>query len=159
MRRAFMTWTVRARKGRDLNQRLEVFEKEHNERLLADAFASWHTQKRERDLKPIEMEVALRHEDGLLFDVFDKWAARGRLLRAVQFDQQRLVRSMFPKWKTALKRQQKLKVVEAEHDARLVCEYCNRALTSNLEKQLTDVADGFAMWKAAYRAKIAKRPA
>lgn len=123
MRRAFITWTVRTRKARDLNQRLEMFEKDHNERLLSDAFASWHAQKRERDLKPIEEEVALRHEDGLLFDVFDKWAARGRLLRAVQFDKQRLARAMFPRWKKALKRQQKLKAVEAEHDQRLLCEY------------------------------------
>lgn len=64
----------------------------------------------------------MRHEDAILFSIFDTWTGRGRLLKAVQFDQQRVRQAFFPKWRKALRRTQKLKAVAAEHNLRLLGE-------------------------------------
>ncbi|KAL1412716.1 hypothetical protein Q8F55_000463 [Vanrija albida] len=138
-RRTFTTWLNKARGSRDRRIRLEFFEKDNSDRLLASTFAKWYTAKRERQLGPIEAEVALRHEDVLLFDVFDKWTARSQLLPAIQFDNKHLRNVAWTRWTKALDRSRGLKQAKAEHDKRLL-------------------ADAFSVWQDALRNKMTKRP-
>jgi hypothetical protein len=45
-RRTFTTWLHKARGSRDRRMRLEFFEKDNSDRLLASTFAKWYTAKR-----------------------------------------------------------------------------------------------------------------
>lgn len=128
-RRAFTTWSFKARKALDLRKRLESFEAQRREVLLAETFAAWHDLKRERQLQEVENEVALRREDSLLFEVFDTWTNRSKLLRAVQFDQRRLRKAVWPRWRQALERMRHVKRVAVEHDLRLQGEDCAQSHT------------------------------
>jgi hypothetical protein len=60
--------------------------------------------------------VSLRHEDALLFDVFDRWTARSQLLPAIQFDNKHLRTVAWTRWKKALDRSRGLKQATMEHD-------------------------------------------
>lgn len=122
-RRTFTTWLHKARGSRDRRMRLEFFEKDNSDRLLASTFAKWYTAKRERQLGPMEAEVSLRHEDALLFDVFDRWTARSQLLPAIQFDNKHLRTVAWTRWKKALDRSRGLKQATMEHDKRLLGEW------------------------------------
>jgi protein SFI1 len=106
------------RKSIFLRERLAEFELSRKERV----FSLWYERKRERDLAPLEEEAQLKHEDALLFAVFDKWTDSSLQLQAVRFDKARLTRAALGRWKKALKRQRKIKVLDARYDRQILCE-------------------------------------
>lgn len=150
LRRSMARWSLRAHRAHDLRQRAEFLQGEHGRRLLLDAFGTWYDKRRERELRPAEEETQLRHEDALMFSTFDKWTAKSHNLLAVQFDQRRVRAAVLPRWKRALQQHHELKRVSTEHDRRLMGEF--RPVV------LLIAVDAFSVWKAAYRAKMAKKP-
>ncbi|BEI86925.1 hypothetical protein CcaverHIS002_0702710 [Cutaneotrichosporon cavernicola] len=139
LRRSMARWSFRAHLAQDLRHRADFLQAERDQRLLLDTFGTWYDKRRERELRPAEEETRLRHEDALMFSVFDKWVAQSRNLVAVQFDQRRVRASVLPRWQRALERHRELKRVAADHDRRLM-------------------VDALSVWKSAYRAKMAKKP-
>jgi protein SFI1 len=139
LRRSMTRWSFRTHRAQDLRHRADFLQAEQDQRILIETFGVWYDKRRERELRPAEEETQLRHEDALMFSVFDKWTAKSRYLIAVQFDQRRVRAAVLPRWQRALERHRELKRVEAEHDRRLM-------------------VDALTVWKSAYRAKVAKKP-
>lgn len=119
LRGSFRAWRQRAEYEHNLRQRSEVFANERRQRVLADAMDKWVGLKRERDLRSVEEEVALRHEDALLFVVYDRWIARTASFDAIRFDCRRMRRNTFDRWQRALARIREEKRAATEHETKL----------------------------------------
>ena len=49
--------------------------------LLGDAFDKWRETYRERGLRELEEEVAMKREDALMFAVWDTWKGKSKVSR------------------------------------------------------------------------------
>lgn len=150
LRGAFRAWRLRAEYERDLRHRFECFTNERRERTLSAAMDKWVGLKRERDLRAVEEEVALRHEDALLFAVYDRWIARTTSFDAIRFDCRRMRRNTFDRWQRALARIREEKRAAAEHDTKLKGESTQRLRADSPE-------EAFGLWRKAYLAKMVKK--
>lgn len=151
LRSAFRGWRQRADYERNLRQRFELFAAERRERTLSLAMVKWVGLKRERDLRATEEEVALRHEDALMFAVYDRWIARTSSFDAIRFDCRRMRRNTLDRWQRALVRVREEKRAAAEHDSRL------KGGGLFVSTEADDAEDAFGVWRKAYLAKMVKK--
>ncbi|ORY33494.1 Sfi1 spindle body protein-domain-containing protein [Naematelia encephala] len=121
-------------------QRLAVnrLQAERAQRLVAEAFETWRSGVRERQLTPLAEEVELKHEDALLFAVWDRWKGRSTMLPVISFERRRLLKMAWYRWKRALA------LVKAEQEAQAPK---NRRL----------LEEAFDIWKDARASRAAKR--
>lgn len=145
-------WNLRTHREKFQRQQVEAQLEKQEQRLIRDTFEKWYDKRRERELRPLEEEAQLRHEDALMFSIFDKWTGKSRNLVAVQFDQRRVRAAILPRWIDALENKREFKRAAAEHDRKVMGELypiCGLA---------DGVVDAFLGWRDAYRTKMAKKP-
>ena len=138
LKRILTVWHDRAavaRKRRALVKKAAI---ERDNRLLGDAFFLWSGNMRERGLHKIENQVSLRHEDTIIFDVWDRWKHRTSRLPAISFEKVRLKKVGWLKWRQAIQYRRSVKAAVAPLQRRLV-------------------ADVFSIWKEIYHQKAARR--
>ncbi len=79
LRTIFTAWRIFTRRARERRVLFERLKRERRSKLLSDTFSIWVERKRMRELHAVEEEVSLRHEDVILFTVFDHWKARSKV--------------------------------------------------------------------------------
>jgi hypothetical protein len=78
--RSFLvTWRQKASKARRLRLDAEQSLIERDDRLALAALTKWRDLAKERKLRAVEAEVADRHEDALMFAVWDKWKSKSKV--------------------------------------------------------------------------------
>ncbi|CAD6580193.1 MAG: hypothetical protein TREMPRED_002685 [Tremellales sp. Tagirdzhanova-0007] len=133
-KRIVRIWRDRAVSMKDRRIRLKQARALRHTRLLNEAFFTWAGRIREHKLHTIEETVALRHEDAILFEIWDKWKGRTSRLPAIVFEKTRLKRLGWQKWRKTL------------GWTRVV-----QRAAAPVERRLLD--DAFMVWKKAYHRK------
>lgn len=76
LRRALLFWRGHAVRIKRLRLQADRSVVERDDQLLAATFERWRDHRAERRLWQVEQEVALRHEDAIMFSVWDAWKAK-----------------------------------------------------------------------------------
>ena len=76
LRRALLFWRGHAVRIKRLRLQADRSVVERDDQLLAATFERWRGHRAERRLWQVEQEVALRHEDAIMFSVWDAWKAK-----------------------------------------------------------------------------------
>lgn len=153
MKNVVADWRNRTRSAKSYRIQAEQAAGERDSRLLAEAFFVWLGRLCEQNLRSIvralsivaqrlmrfqKEQVALRHEDTVIFATWDKWKARTTVsvrlraidrdvdlrqrLPAITFEKNRLKRLGWQRWQSALAWRREVKDATAPRERRLLGE-------------------------------------
>ncbi|RSH91820.1 hypothetical protein EHS25_009190 [Saitozyma podzolica] len=131
-------WRDRSREAKRHREMLRDALLKRDERLQSQALEAWKDKLREKQLALVEQEVALRHEDAVMFSAWDRWKARVPNLPGITADQMRLKKLAWGRWRAAADGARRARVLAQRRD-----------------RELLD--DVFGAWRKAYEVKAASR--
>ncbi|RXK36991.1 hypothetical protein M231_05755 [Tremella mesenterica] len=137
LRRVLRRWHQVASASQSRRLALEELEQQRETSLLKNALSIWHGKWKESTLREVEEEVVMRHEDAIMFSVWDKWKGRCSQLPAVIFRNKHLKLRVWIQWREEL-------------------QWINKEKDSSYPRDRKLIEEAFDIWRDEFLRKAAK---
>lgn len=138
--RLFTFWRSATARKADLEERERQLVSLRAIRAKKSAIEQWIYRRRERAFTPALVDLQERKDDALLYASLARWQTSSRRLAALRFESVKLKTKAWTIWRQALPEAQRMRKLRKERD-------------------LQSLGEALALWKAAYRARVARRAA